>query len=261
MTKATHNPRRVRLCLAAALVSVAGGCAGPHENMGSTLASATRTEVEIRAARVFDTGVLYKPGPGPTNPPALQLAPLIIQEVEPNARLATDNRLNPPAVGFATTEVSVHGQAHAQIVYLWSRPDVPGRQGVRITLNSAGVPVVWEPLSGEPNERVLFVVESLERAALAELGPPLPGRRYAVERAVQESPHVIVARVIADGPIAMGPIVYLEAHTHKVSTVLCRCMPAQVQQVTATAEYDLEPLDKMVPSSDLDGCLRWPLHF
>jgi hypothetical protein len=87
----------------------------------------------------------------------------------------------------------------------------------------------------------MFVSHSLEVAALAEFGKPLPGRRYAIESSVEEAPDVIVARVIDDGPVAMGPIVYLSASTRTVSTLICRCMPAQVRRLVATSTYDLLP--------------------
>ncbi len=114
-------------------------------------------------------------------------------------------------------------------------------QGIRITLNSAGQPALWEVLTDSSGAELIFVSHSLEAAALAEFGKPLPGRRYAIERSMEEAPNVIVARVIDDGPVAMGPMVYLSAGTRTVSTLICRCMPAQVRKLVATATYDLLP--------------------
>jgi len=88
---------------------------------------------------------------------------------------------------------------------------------------------------------VICVSQSLEAAAQTEFGKALPGRRYAIERGLDEAPATIVARVIDDGPIAMGPFVYLSAGRRVVSTLLCRCMPAQVRKIVATGNYDLEP--------------------
>jgi len=48
--------------------------------------------------------------------------------------------------------------------------------------------------------------------------------------------------VIDDGPVAMGPIVYLIAGTHSVSTLICRCMPAQAGKILSTSSYELLPL-------------------
>jgi hypothetical protein len=58
---------------------------------------------------------------------------------------------------------------------------------------------------------------------------------------VEAAPDVIVARVIDDGPIPMGPIVYLSAETRQVSTLICRCMPAQARRLLVTGTYNLRP--------------------
>jgi len=112
-------------------------------------------------------------------------------------------------------------------------------QGVRMTLGSAGRPVVWEVLADSSGVEVIFVSRSLESAALAEFGKPLAGRRYSVEPGVKESPNVVVARVIEDGPIAMGPMVYLSAGSRSVSTLICRCMAAQAKQLVESRNYEL----------------------
>ena len=159
-----------------------------------------------------------------------------------------------PAIYWQSDTVQLKGKAHARFSYVWcyspgpqgsergqSTNNVsPGRpesglplQGIRITLNSAGQPVIWEVLADSSGAELIFVSQNLEAAAVAEFGKPLPGRRYAIERSVDEAPNVIVARVIDDGPVAMGPIVYLSAGTRAVSTLICRCMPAQAKRLLA----------------------------
>jgi hypothetical protein len=118
-------------------------------------------------------------------------------------------------------------------------------QGIRMTLNTNGQPVIWEALADSSGAELIFVSQTLEAAALAEHGKPLPGRRHAIERSTEAAPNVIVARVIDDGPVAMGPIVYLNAGTRNVSTLICRCMPAQARKLLATSTYDLLPLQPM----------------
>jgi hypothetical protein len=115
-------------------------------------------------------------------------------------------------------------------------------QGVRLTLNSVGRPAIWEVLEDSSGAGLVFVSQSLEAAAAARFGKALPGRRFAIERSTQAAPKVVVARVIDDGPVGMGPIVYLSAGTRTVSTLICRCMPAQVKTLRTTAAYDLLPL-------------------
>jgi hypothetical protein len=116
-------------------------------------------------------------------------------------------------------------------------------QGIRITLDSAGLPVIWEVLADRSGAELICVSQNLEAAAVAEYGKPLSGRRYTIERSREEAPNVIVARVIDDGPVAMGPIVYLSAGTRAVSTLICRCMPAQAKRLLGTSVYDLLPFE------------------
>ena len=64
----------------------------------------------------------------------------------------------------------------------------------------------------------------------------------------------IETSVLDDGPVPMGPIVYLEAGTRLVGTIICRCMPSQVDEFTETPYYDLLPLDDLAESgADLRG--------
>ena len=109
--------------------------------------------------------------------------------------------------------------------------------------------MIWEVLADNSKAKLFFVSLSLEAAAAAEFGKPLPGRRYAIERSVEAAPDVIVARVIDDGPIPMGPIVYLSAGTREVSTLICRCMPAQAGKLVATRTYDLLPFQQAATNS------------
>jgi hypothetical protein len=167
-----------------------------------------------------------------------------------------------PAIYWQADTIQLKGKAHARFAYVWCyalsagesgclNPSgrSPGRaesglalQGIRITLNSAGQPAIWEVLADSSGAEVLFVSRSLEAAALAEFGQPLPGRRYTIERGPEEVPEVTVARVVEDGPAAMGPVVYLSAGTRAVSTLICRCMAAQARKLLATGVYDLLPM-------------------
>ena len=59
---------------------------------------------------------------------------------------------------------------------------------------------------------------------------------------MEAAPNAIVARVIDDGPVPMGPIVHLSAGSHNVSTLICRCMPTQAKSLLETKTYELRPL-------------------
>lgn len=251
----------------ALLLAVLAGCVGFEAERDAL--GQRRATLDAQVGRTFTNAALFKPDPTFSASGSLEntLAPIVLQERlgQSDTGLGVQNRfgalevegidLERPAIYVRAGEVQIHGLAHAQMTYLWCyRPDPasgnPQVRGVRLTLNSAGEPVLWEPLSPEPSVRVFFVAESLERAAAAEHGAPLPGRRFAVERSAVETPDVFVARLIDDGPIPMGPMVYVEARANAISTVLCRCMPAQVGHIVENAFYELLPVESLPETPD-----------
>jgi hypothetical protein len=263
----------------AALAGALGFCAWGCVNFASALAHAAPLYSEIyqRATNEFTCAEYYKPVETKTNEPSFTLAPLILQQVnsaqEPPSlpdRFGTLSVSNGspvldqsrPTIYWEADTVQVNGRAHARFSYVWCYPPRPGEsepgqrtknvspdraeaglpmQGIRITLDAAGQPVIWEVLADSSRAKLFFVSQNLEAAAVAEFGRPLPGRRHAIERSVEAAPDVIVARVIDDGPIPMGPIVYLSAGTRQVSTLICRCMPAQARKLLVTGTYNLRP--------------------
>lgn len=256
-------------------------CAAPEPNSpGLAREPSPPTTTET----TFEQGVLFKPNPTMWESPAATLAPLLLWEVGQNT--AVDCRGAPfglvapgaveashPAVYAAETQRTVHGRPHAQVLYLWAYPAErelerePRFAGVRITLSSAGHPVLWETMSSKPEARQLFVSRSLEDSARSEFGTPLPERRYVIEGT---DPAAAIVRILEDGPVPMGPIVYLEAASGRPSTVLCRCMPAQVREVIGTRNYDLLPIDNLLEhvSAEVvsrltapEPLLRWPQVF
>jgi hypothetical protein len=227
-------------------------------------------EIYGRATVSFWEADFFKPVECDSETLTFKLAPLLIQEVEAPARakfsaarfgtLRFTNGIvklddAQSAIYVEPGTVVIRGKPHVSFTYLWFyRLDAahgPGGgvpvQGVRLTLNSAGQPVVWEILAEPSGADLIFVSQSLERAAAAQFGKPLPGRRYTVERGTNEAPATIVARIIEDGPVAMGPIIYLTARTRAVSTLICRCMPAQAKTLRATTRYNLTPLPRAAP--------------
>jgi hypothetical protein len=219
------------------------------------------SQVYLRATNHFATVEFFRPRDTNTSELTFKLAPLILQQTPAHGRQRP--RANPfgrlvlrkdrlrlddsrPMLYVVPDTVEIHGKAHARLTYVWVyslKPTSPGSalplQGVRITLNSAGAPAIWEVLADKSGADVVFVSESLAQAAAAEFGAPLPGRKYSIEQSLGAAPRTVVARVIDDGPIPMGPIVYLSAPTHSVATLICRCMPAQARRVSASYTYDL----------------------
>ena len=308
---------------AAVLAGVIGVCAVGHVGscLGQSPAASPYIEIYQRATNEFAQAAFYKPAePAATDLP-FSLAPLILQEVndakEPRSlpdRFGTLSSSNGasvldgsrPAIYWQADTVQIKGRVLARFSYVWcyapgSRESERGQgsqgvapahagpglplQGIRITLNSAGQPAIWEVLADSSRARLFFVSQNLEAAAVAEFGKPLPGRRYATERGVEAAPDVVVARVIDDNAVAAGPIVYLSAGTRVVSTLICRCMSAQTKKLLATSTYDLWPFHaastnslimqaKLIlqeraafwPGDDTDGkqleaCLRLPEAF
>jgi hypothetical protein len=211
----------------------------------------------------FGAAVFLKPAAGSSSGPVFDLAPLLMQEVREgnapdladldpfgtltNFNGATSLDTSRAAIYWAVDSLPINGKSHPRFSYRWCysvperriRPTRLPWQGIRITLDSQAQPAIWEVLADTVGARLIFVSQSVESAAAAEFGKPLAGRRYAVERAIDDAPNVIVPRVVDDGPAAMGPIVYVSARTRDVSTVICRCMPAQVKRLIATRSFDL----------------------
>ncbi len=236
------------LGLLAAFVS---GC--NHSQSVSVVSDVERDEIQSRVTNHFAHAVMFKPAEGGSDSAlATQLAPLLIQATAAtNAAEQRPDRpsLTPPllALSVHTNLVMIHTNHYPQFSYVWNQAGTgaAGRaatlQGVRITLDSRGAPVIWEVLHDSTGADVIYVAQSIEVLARAEFGPPLAGRKFAVERSRSEAETALVANIIDDGPAAMGPILYLQADNHDVITLICRCMPAQFQNLLAQQDYELLP--------------------
>jgi len=233
-----------------------GACVEPG---GAALDDAGRRALYERADRMFATARLWKPAAGTPEDAAAPLAPLLIEEA-----VGDDPPTTPPAVHRGTSTVTIHGRDYARESYTWRDPaTASGLQGIRLTLGSDGFPAVYEVLADSSGAHVIFVSTSVESAAVAEFGGPVPGRRFAVERPVSEAPGVVVVSEIEPGPTPLGPFVYLSRATHDVHTLICRCMPAQVQEILDSRDYPLRPRDLGAPvfpagNEGLERRLRLP---
>lgn len=224
---------------------------------GLDSAALLREEIYQRATVDFPEAVLFKPVEPRSNQLSFALAPWILQEVKgpevtgksedsfgavnwSNGAVSVD--VARPRVYVWTDSVEMNGKALARVAYLWCYADGAKKsegQGVRLTLDSAGQPAVAEVLADGSGAELVFVSRRLEEAAFKEYGKPLAGRRFSVERSVDKTPSVVVARMYEDGPTAMGPMVYLSKASRSVSTLICRCMPAQAKQLRRTVNYEL----------------------
>jgi hypothetical protein len=219
-----------------------------------------------RADRSFAAGVLLKPVAVSADETETDLAPLLLQQADPSEFGA---KRPERVVSVLSGTVKIGTTSYEQRTYLWSHPalstgDRPVAQGVRMTLGSDGFPAIYEVLTDSSGARPIFVTTVLEDAASAEFGDPLEGRRFAIERAVEDAPDVIVPGILEPGPTPLGPFVYLTEPAHDVATLICRCMPSQVEVILDSLEYRLEPVGDHDPSEiakealSLDQSLRLP---
>jgi hypothetical protein len=232
-----------------ALISVIlSACGRPTE----TLSPGQREAIQARVAARFDITVLFKPADSASNNTiAVRLAPLIIQEVaDTNVASLWRDQFDSGDSGLLVVSESgtivVNGRSRDQLSYSWtyaaSAPPTKSErksQGVRLTLNAAGEPVIWEVLADSSGAVIIYVAQSLELAARAEFGPPLAGRKFSLELSLADAPNAVVASVIDDGPTPMGPVVYLRKESRDVSTLICRCMASQGGILLGQTNYEL----------------------
>lgn len=255
---ACHSPpsRVLGGCLILNLAWIAAGGCGQRHDAGLPDYNAHEA-LRARTARVFNRAIYFKPRET-TAAPRLSMLPLIVEETGDDSRVADETmpRQNGPCLQAGATKPTiftassaaiVRGRRLEQISYVWcvvspGGGDVrPAWCGTRMTLGGDGYPIAWELLAEPPGEAILFVSQSLETACAKELGRPLHGRKFFCEQSEAAQPHVVVARILEDGPEPMGPFVYLDAHG-SITTLLCRCMPSQFREAARTLYYDLCPL-------------------
>jgi len=244
--------------MVALLGSVPAGCMKTETVADRTAPSDDEiAQVIKRTGAVFTDAIYYKPDDA--TPEAIRrMAPLIVQGMPDGSSLSGQPRIAPastpnskPVIWLNPSTAIVGAGSYSQLAWSWQfaasirlqcAHGQPLAQAVRMTLDSHGSPVIWEVVDCRERSVVIFVAKSLESAALRTYGAVLPGRRYAVERSAEEQPNVIVAGVLEDGPEPMGPFVYLD-ETCRITTILCRCMPARFENAVETIIYRIEALE------------------
>jgi len=244
-----------------------GGCAGTSVYRDREVSHPQREwpsaeALRERAQKTFDRAIFYKPSEESLGGLEGKMAPLVVQGVTdgaaPDAGFGAivgnvgEERIEAerPTVYFLRDWTRVGGAELEQWTYYWRYAASCGQnrcascsgRGVLVTLGGDGLPMVWEALSTDEERRILFISRSLEEAAAREFGDPLPGRTFSIERAIEDAKDVVVVRLLDDASVAMGPYVYLDARPDgDVTTVLCRCMPSQVDEFVETRSYNLAP--------------------
>ncbi|MCH8880765.1 MAG: hypothetical protein IID34_12905 [Planctomycetes bacterium] len=231
---------------------------------------ATHRQIYALADLHWPDALYYKPA-GSVSDLDAYAAPLILQEVQPAGRIGrvrVDENGRPavdagtPTVYYGRSRCTLDGREYEQLIFLWfyAQSVEPERssslpvQGIRITLDSEGLPFIWETMASDQPTRIIFASKRLETLARQQYGPPLPGRLHSLETAVASDgvasdavasePGAIVARVLEDGPLPMGPIVHL-LRDGSIGTLTCRCMPSQVDNFVETLPYELASLQEL----------------
>lgn len=226
-----------------------------------------------RAERTFARAVFYKPDEESLGGPEGAMAPLIVQPVGSDDSVGFGaitgkfghEQVDPhrPTVYFDSFPVQLGRQELELWTFVWRYPSHCGSKrcascdgrGFRVLLGSDGLPILWEALSTDDDRRRLFVSRTLEESARREFGNPLPGRTFSVETDSKDARNVVVVRLLDDASMAMGPYVYLDPPPDgDVATIVCRCMPSQVDSFVETRHYRLAPLESLGASLPHPGC-------
>jgi hypothetical protein len=246
-----------------------------HGQAAANLRAAPSTE-KSPADDMFRYAFLYKPSQSDLPQLLKTLAPLIIEQDTIGPRHHEAPELPNPAaelvVYTAIDEQVLAEEKYRRVTYFWCSPfgprlgqtDCRDPSGIHITIGEDGFPLVWEAWVSSPTTPILFVAEALEKKAADQFGPPAAGRRFSVER---DTSRAMIAGVLPDGPVPMGPYVYVTARpANDIVVVDCRCSPSLVQEFTNTRYYTLRPIsdlgaggEKILGSkTPLDRVLRWP---
>ncbi len=254
-----------------------------RDSLAAELPSAAQ-EIYQRAGLKFTKAYLFKPEEKGADEVAFKLSPLVLREIEPGQEIpaATNNpgALSLGATGLAldcgrptiywhADSVLLMGKVRPRLSYTWfflsGNAKQVSAQGIRITLGNSGEPIIWEALNDPTGLKLVFVSQALEMLAVTNFGKPPSGRKYAIERGSDDAPKLVVARVLDDGPVPMGPIVYLRADG-SIGTVICRCMPAQANELIGTTNYTLRPWSAVASAAEalrlsrpeLKNLASWP---
>lgn len=246
--------RSVPLVTASALAACSLYAASTVSAQSSELNSPGFEWLYNRVHQVLQGGTIFKPSESDPSKIALELYPLLLIESAPpldspaprwgwgvvdHAKISP----GPPTLYSAKDAVEIRGRLHTQYRHFWFYRSLAApaaswkRQGLRITFAQDGSPAIWEVLDDSSGASAIYVTENLEKLAQNEFGPPSKGRRFWIENSTELFPETIVARTLGDGPIPMGPWVYLKGDSMDVTTLLCRCTPSQVKGDVTTAYY------------------------
>jgi len=159
-----------------------------------------------------------------------------------------------PKVYTICKKLRIDGQEHVQLTYTAWYPAHPRMKAIdlevagidscvlRITLDADNAPLLYETIAACGCFHKVFVERWVEDAAKQKFGPPEKGRKYSVERTVENAIDWDVAGVV-DEPREQPrrPVVFLKAGDHKVigmgSAARLRVPPTAVKHPYEMVSY------------------------
>jgi hypothetical protein len=176
-------------------------------------------------------------------------APLGSARVNGQGELEID--VSRPTMYYARRWVRFDGRERLQLSFVWFRDTRPPvAQGVRLTFDGDGFPLITEVLTDSSGRRVVYVASELEDAAARDFGAPLAGRNHAIEAAAGGELEIALAGYFTAAPAPSGPYVYQARDSTDIATIHCRCSATQTDETREMIEYEL------VPFAALEGV--WP---
>ena len=168
------------------------------------------------------------------------LAPIIVHETGINSEAKqpgwTGGEEKERRVYLLRSEVQINGTPHPQFTYCW-RYETSGRPAriLRMTIDSSGYPAIFEVFTGAGELTALYASRGLEDAAAKEQDSVLPGKQYNIEG----NSGIKVTGLVEDGPVAMGPLVYVAAGDRRIVSLNCRCSPSRIDKADDSLRYKL----------------------
>ena len=178
------------------------------------------------------------------------LAPIIVHETGINSEAKqpdwTGGEEKERRVYLLRSEVQINGTPHPQFTYCW-RYETSGRPAriLRMTIDSSGYPAIFEVFSGAGELTALYASRGIEEAAAKEQTAVLPGKHYSIEG----NSEIKVAGLVEDGPVPMGPLVYVTAGDRQIVSLSCRCSPSRIDKADVSLHYGLVTSDGPIPAS------------
>ena len=237
--KAENRSMRIPAIILFGLLAFLGCSRSPEESRQnkkepSLAAPAEDAGIRFKRARVFLLSDSDRKSPEHL------LAPIIVHETGISAKAKqpgwTGGKEKERRVYLLRSKVEINGVPHPQFAYCW-RYEAPGRPAkiLRMTLDSSGYPAIFEVFTGAGELTALYASRGLEDAAAKEQAAVLPGKQYNIEG----NSEIKVTGLVEDGPVAMGPLVYVAAGDRRIVFLSCRCSPSRIDNADDSLRYKL----------------------